>query len=78
MAKKRMHQVNAGKAKNPNHVGTITQGDILKMDRAARRQAAIESGHNRTSGCGVHGGNNKQRNKRDRRNGKLEIRNYAD
>ncbi len=78
MAKKRMHQVNAGKAKNPNHVGTITQADILKMDRAARRTAAIEAGQNRTSGCGVHGGNKKQRHKRDRRDGKLDARNYAD
>lgn len=75
---KRMHKVNAGSGKNPNHVGTITQEDFLKMDRAARRQAAIEAGQNRTSGCGVHGGNKKQRHKRDRRDGKQATRNYAE
>ncbi len=75
--KNRSHQVRPlkdGKAKY--HCGTITVEDQLKADRAARRQAQIESG----TFCrgGIHGGDRDTRNKRARRDGKLATKNWRD
>lgn len=73
--KKKGHVVHPKKTKNPLHVGTITVEDQLVMDRAARRKAEIESGVNPRSGTGAHGGNKRQRRRKDRRAGKAELRN---
>jgi hypothetical protein len=74
--KNRTHQVqapgNGGKGKY--HCGTITVEDQLKADRAARRQAQIESG----TFCrgGIHGGDKNAQKKRARRDGKRAARNW--
>lgn len=75
MAKHRTHEVRQKDRKNPNHVGTITKEQILKMDRAGRRQERIESGINAMSGCGVHGGGKRKRNRKERSEGRQQIRN---
>ncbi|MBI5173864.1 MAG: hypothetical protein HY986_13330 [Candidatus Melainabacteria bacterium] len=50
-------------------VGTITREQILKMDRRARREIAIENGSytNAGAGSGAHGGDKKAQSKRKRR-----------
>lgn len=73
MAKNRMHTVST-KKKSGNHCGTITVEDQLRMSRAGRRAAAIAAGHNQASGSGAHGGNKRQKNRRDRRQGKVAVR----
>ncbi|MCC7531462.1 MAG: hypothetical protein IT342_23365 [Candidatus Melainabacteria bacterium] len=75
MAKHRTHEVRQKVRKDPNHVGTITREQILKMDRAGRRQERIESGINTMSGSGVHGGGKRDRNRKDRREGRQQIKN---
>lgn len=78
MSKHRTHHVAQGQKRDPYHVGTITQHDLLKMDRAARRQAQIDSGVGYGNGSGVHGGDKKTRNRRDRRQNKVDTRNWRD
>lgn len=75
MAKQKTHEVRQKDRKNPLHVGTITKEDLLKMGRAGRRQERIESGINTMSGCGVHGGGKRDRNRKDRRDSRQQIRN---
>ena len=72
MAKHRSHEVRMKKQDSMSF--TIGRDFLLNAERRARREAAIAAGTNRTSGTGVHGGNNKQRNRRDRRDSRLEIR----
>ena len=72
--KKKGHVVHSKKDRNPLHVGTITVEDQLVMDRAARRQAQIDSGLNPASGSGAHGGNKRQRRRKDRRAGKAVLK----
>lgn len=76
MAKQKSHvTTDRSKKKGPNHCGTITQEDFLLMDRAHRRQEQIDSGvNNAARGTGRHGGSKEQLRRRDRRNGKDEIR----
>lgn len=74
MAKKhRAHVVHAPKGEKAL---VITKEQLLKMDRAARREAQIESGVNLASGCGVHGGGKKERNRKERREGRRETRDW--
>lgn len=75
MAKQKTHEVRQKDRKNPNHVGTITKEMLLQMDRAGRRQERIESGINAMSGSGVHGGGKRDRNRKDRRDGRQAIKN---
>ncbi|HEY9870730.1 MAG TPA: hypothetical protein V6D08_16305 [Candidatus Obscuribacterales bacterium] len=58
------------------YCGTITLEDQLKAERAARRQAQIESGTFVRGG--VHGGGKRERNRRDRRDGRQQVRNWPD
>jgi hypothetical protein len=75
MAKHRTHEVRQKDRKDPNYVGTITKEQLLKMDRAGRRLERIESGINAGSGSGVHGGGKRERNRKDRREGRQQIKN---
>ncbi len=75
MAKHRTHEVRQKGRKDPNHVGTITSEMIRMMDRAGRRQDRIASGINAMSGCGVHGGDKRKRNRKDRSEGRQHIKN---
>lgn len=76
MAKNRMHNVSTSSKKkgSSTHCGTITRDDLLRMDRAARREAEIASGHNRSSGTGAHGGGKLQQRRKARRQSKDELR----
>lgn len=74
---KRATPVPVKSTKSPNHVGTITVEDQLKMERAARRQGQIESGLNPASGAGAHGGNKRQKRRKDRRESKRKLRDLA-
>ncbi len=69
----RTHEVH--QKKGPKRM-VITQEQILTMDRAARRQAQIESGVNPSSGCGVHGGGKRERNRRDRQEARRQAKNW--
>lgn len=71
--KNRGHVVNA--PREPKRM-VITKEQILTMDRAARRQAQIDSGLNVAAGCGVHGGGKRERNRKQRREGRRESRQY--
>ena len=71
---KRSHPVPVKSTRGSNHVGTITVEDQLKMERAARRQGQIESGLNPASGAGVHGGNKRQKRRKDRQESKRKLR----
>ena len=75
MAKHRTHEVRQKAGKDPSHVGTITSEQLRAMDRATRRQERIESGINTMSGSGVHGGGKRDRNRKDRREGRQQIKN---
>lgn len=57
------------KDKDRLKVRTITREQILKMDRRARREIAIENGSytNSGAGSGAHGGDKKAQTKRQRR-----------
>ena len=75
--KNRTHQVQPSRGgKGKYHCGTITVEDQLTADRAARRQARIESG----TFCrgGIHGGDKDTRNKRARRDGKRAVKSWQD
>lgn len=72
MAKQRVHEVREKKKDSMSF--TIGKDFLLNAERRARREAAIASGNYRCSGAGVHGGNNKARNRRDRRDARLAIR----
>jgi hypothetical protein len=72
MAKHRVHEVR--EKKKDDMIIRIGKDFLLNAERRARRQAAIESGNYRCSGTGVHGGNDKARNRRDRRDSRLSIR----
>lgn len=75
MSKKRTHQVHEKKTEKMSI--TISKETLMLADRAARRQIAIENGSYRQSGTGVHGGNNKQRNRRDRHASNNKMRNWS-
>lgn len=75
MAKQRSYDTRGKQKKNPLHCGTISKEDLLVMDRANRRQEQIDSGINLGSGSGVHGGGKRDRNRKDRREGRQQIRN---
>jgi len=78
MAKNRMHKVSTAKKRSSTHCGTITVEDQLRMSRAGRRAAAIATGHNQASGTGVHGGNKQQKNRKDRRESRVDLRKSFD
>jgi len=71
-----LYEVSTRPPKDPLHCGTITKAEIRKMDRAAAREERIASGINPVSGCGIHGGNQEARNRRDRREGKRQVRHW--
>ena len=75
MAKQRSYDTRGKQKKNPLHCGTITQQDILLMERARRRQDQIDSGIPTNAGCGIHGGGKRQRNRKDRAEGHQAIKN---
>lgn len=75
--KNRLHTVST-KTKSATHCGTITSEDIRKMDNAQRRRERIESGISPASGTGPHGGNKTARNRKSRREGKVNIRTKTD
>lgn len=77
MAKNRLHTVST-KKKPTNHCGTITSEHIRLMDNAQRRRERIESGISPASGTGPHGGNKTARNRKSRREGKVNIRTKTD
>jgi len=52
----------------------ISAEDQLMMDRAARREAELDSGVFFRGG--VHGGSKNQQHRRDRRQGRRECRSY--
>lgn len=72
MAKHRTHEVR--EKKKDEMTIRIGKDFLLKAERRARREAAIASGNHRCSGTGVHGGSDKARNRKDRRNARLSIR----
>jgi hypothetical protein len=75
MAKNKTHVVRQPKTKGGNlKVGVITVEQQRTMQRAASRQAQIDSGIKVGSGAGVHGGNKEQTRRRDRREGKKAVR----
>ncbi len=75
MAKNRTHVVRAPKGKGDNlKVGVITVEQQRTMQRAASRQAQIDSGVKVGSGAGVHGGNKEQSRRGNRREGKKAVR----
>ena len=76
MARKKMHNVTAQKSNKDKMRITISKEDMLTMDRAARRQADIDAGRTLPGGVrgGVHGGGKHERNKRDRRDAREDLR----
>ncbi|MBX9686709.1 MAG: hypothetical protein K2X27_08405 [Candidatus Obscuribacterales bacterium] len=72
MSKNRTHTVTPKKA--DNNVIRISKEFLLKSERAARREVAIETGTYRQSGSGTHGGTNRQNNRRDRKQAKQACR----
>ncbi len=75
MAKNRTHQVHAKKTERMSF--TITKETLLVADRKARREASIEAGTYRQSGNGVHGGTDKQRNRRDRHDIRKKMKRWG-
>ena len=69
--RQKLHEVREKKKERPL---VISKEFLLKAERSARREVAIESGTYRRTGAGVHGGNNNARNRRDRREARQEIR----
>lgn len=78
MAKQKSYQVKTKTTGGNRKVGVITVEQQRTMQRAASRQAQIDSGIRVGSGAGVHGGNKEQCNRRDRREGKASIRKMED
>ncbi|MFA6213626.1 MAG: hypothetical protein WC714_29590 [Candidatus Obscuribacterales bacterium] len=74
MAKNKTHVVRQPKGNSNLKVGVITVEQQRTMQRAASRQAQIDSGVKVGSGAGVHGGNKEQTRRRDRREGKKAVR----
>lgn len=56
----------------------LTVAQQLLAERAARRRVDIETGRNRTSGCGRHEGTDRMNNRRDRKSAKLRIQRGED
>jgi len=75
MAKNRTHQVQAKKKERMTI--TISKDTLLQAERRARREAAIEAGTYRQSGNGVHGGTDKQRNRRDRHDIRKQMKRWG-
>lgn len=75
--KNRMHSVSV-KKKSSTHVGTISSEELRRMDNAARRRERIESGISPASGTGPHGGSKTAKNRKSRREGKVNIRTNSD
>ncbi len=73
MKRNRTHKVQQPKKKNDMTI-RISSDELMRMDRAARRQAQIESGTYVKGG--VHGGDKHQRNKRDRRDARQQTRRF--
>lgn len=73
MAKQRTHEVKARKDKNKLSI-KISKETMIRADRAARRQAQIDAGLLRPCGTGVHGGSDRERNRRDRRDWRQKLR----
>jgi len=74
MAKQKGYTVRESKAKGRNLVvGVITASQQRTMQRAASRQKQINSGVKVGSGAGYHGGNKTQTNKRERRQGRVQV-----
>lgn len=78
MAKQKSYQVKTKNNGGNLKVGVITVEQQRTMQRAASRQAQIDSGVKVGSGAGVHGGNKEQARRRDRREGKAATRQMHD
>ncbi|GEM_PF-2762608 len=73
MAKRnRTHVVQAPKPDKERMTIRISSDELRRMDRAARRQADLESGTFFRGG--VHGGDKRERNRRDRRESRQAVR----
>ncbi len=72
MARQKVHEV---KEKKKDEMKIFIGKDfLLKAERRARREAAIEAGTYKSSGCGVHGGSKRDGNRRKRQANRLAIR----
>lgn len=69
----RTHVVTVSQS-DPNHCGTITREQLLRMERAARRDAEMELNHRRNAGSGAHGGTDREQRKRNRLKGRNQMR----
>lgn len=76
MPKQRSYDTRGKQKKNPLHCGTITRDDLLLMQRAGRRQDDIDAGVNKARGTGLHGGNKRQKSRRERQESRKEIRDW--
>lgn len=56
------------------YCGTIGRDQLLKMDRAARRDEEIDRNHRRNAGSGPHGGTDREQRKRTRLQGRNQMR----
>jgi hypothetical protein len=71
---KKSQPVQQKRKKDKNFVGIITVEQQVNMRRAARRQSAIDSGMATRSGAGYHNSNVTKLNRKERREGKLAIK----
>jgi hypothetical protein len=71
--KRNSHQVHVPRDRSKLTIH-ISSEELMKMDRAARREAQIAQGTYVKGG--VHGGDKKLRNKRDRREARDAARNW--
>lgn len=72
MARNKAHEVTMPKSDKDKMTIRIPAEEIAKMDRAARRNADIERGTFIRGG--VHGGDKRQRNRRERRDARVQAR----
>jgi hypothetical protein len=72
--KRNKHVVQPPRDKKKDMTIHIGSDELLKMDRAARRQAQIDSGTFVRGG--IHGGDKRDRNRRDRKMNRQESRRY--
>ena len=72
--KGKSHEVRPKRDKSKMTI-TISSQELMKMDRAARREAQLEQGTFVRGG--IHGGDKQQRNKRDRRSARQQARDFG-
>lgn len=73
---KRMRSVQAPKGEDTSIV--ISKERMLQIDRSARREVRIATQGQRQTGSGVHGGSDRQNNRRDRQRTNQELRRVRD